>query len=170
MDGLEWKTPIKMDDFGVPPSRHPFLALYWQYWWIKNNPSHLCAEGELRHLYWLIKRQFPWRVLCGIGRGVALDFHEFAVVGDFISAPTTWRQISWFGFGDFLELIQVEVIYPALRINQSLDWLAEVCCFVSLSTGPKNSVWCLGCQCAFQGIRVTSMIMLCEYGMLDNDS
>ena len=64
--------------------------------------------------------------LCGV---CALNFHEFTFWSFFSSDPTTWRQSSWFGFGEFLEFLQVGIIYPALIISQSLDWLAKVCCF-----------------------------------------
>lgn len=82
--------------------------------------------------------------------GVALNFHEFAFVGVFISAPTTWRQISWFGFGDFLEFLQVDFFNPALIISKSLDWLAKACCLILSQLVQKTRLHVLGVSVLFK--------------------
>lgn len=85
-----------------------------------------------------------------MGGGVALNFHEFTFVGVFISAPKTWRQISRFGFGDFLELIQVEILYPALIISKSSDWLAKACCLILSQLVQKSRFDVLGVSVLFE--------------------
>ena len=81
------ENPIKMDDLGAPSVSCFVLTVLMN----KKPPASLrrrrIKTSILYPVIWqeraslitsrgLIKKHFPWRVLCGIGRGVALDSHE----------------------------------------------------------------------------------------------